>query len=183
MKSKSRRLFKPLLTLFVALVLMLTAAVPSLAANPTVSMTVTAGVIAITNTQANWALGVVTEDAVVYYSATGAQNDTYAQVENTGTLAVDVELQGTDFDGATHDWTLAAAAGSEIYSLHANSEGTPTVYDVEVKSSVYGDLTTNLAVSGTWDWSMKFVAPSAFNAGEPDGEKDATVTLVPSEYV
>ena len=158
-------------------------AVPAFAANPTVSITVTAEVVSITNTQATWAIGTVATDAVVYFSATGSQDDDYSQIENTGSVAVDVEIQGTDIEGGDYDWTLAAAAGSETYSLYANSESTPTVYDIEVKSSSYNDLTTNLAASGTYDWSMKFTAPSAFNAADDGNQKTATVTLVASKYV
>ena len=171
------------LSLVLALALLAAVAVPAFAANPTVSITVTAQVVSITNTQATWAIGVVDVDDVVYFSATGAQDDDYSQITNTGSVAVDIEIQGTDIEGGDYDWTLAATAGSEQYSLYANSESTPTVYDVEVKSSTYGDLTTNLAVDGTYDWSMKFTAPSAFNASDDGNEKSATVTLVASKYV
>lgn len=170
-------------SLLVAVTLLAMLVVPVAAANPTVAITVTAQVVSITNTQSSWGIGTVALDAVVYFSATGSQDDDYSQVENTGSVAVDVEIQGTDIEGGDYDWTLAAAAGSEIYSLHANSEGTPTVYDVEVKSSVYNDLTTNLAISGTYDWSLKFVAPTAFNAADDGAQKSSTLTLVASKYV
>jgi|GEM_PF-5466315 len=169
------------LVLAVALVVAFTA--PALGANPTVSITVTAEVVAITNTQATWGIGTVAVDAVVYFSATGAQDDDYSQIENTGSVAVDVEIQGTNIEGGDYDWTLAAAAGSETYSLYANKQATPTVYDVEVKSSTYVDIATNLAASGTNDWSMKFTAPTGFNAADDGNEKSATVTLVASKYV
>lgn len=171
------------LSLMLAVALLTMLAVPAFAANPTVSITVTAEVVSITNTEATWAIGTVATDAVVYFSATGSQDDDYSQITNTGSVAVDVEIQGTDIEGGDYDWTLAAAAGSETYQLYANSESTPTVYDVEVKSSVYNDLTTNLAADGTYDWSMEFTAPSAFNAADDGNEKTATVTLVASKYV
>ena len=178
-----KRLRRISLSLVLAVALLAMWAVPVFAANPTVSITVTAQVVAITNSQATWAIGVVDVDAVVYFSATGAQDDDYSQITNTGSVAVDVEIQGTDIEGGVYDWTLAATTGSEQYSLFANSEATPTVYDVEVKSSTYGDLTTNLAASGTYLWSMKFTAPTAFNANDDGNEKTATVTLVASKYV
>lgn len=169
-------------SLLVAVTLLTVLVVPVAAANPTVSITVTAQVVSVTNTQSSWGIGTVALDAVVYFSADGNQDDDYSQIENTGSVAIDVEIQGTDIEGGDYDWTLATAAGSEQYSLYANDDGTPTVYDIEVKSSAYADLKGNLAVNATADWSMKFTAPTAFNAADDGNEKSATVTLVASKY-
>ena len=173
------------LSLALAVVLLMALAVPVAAANPTVAITVTAEVVSITNSKATWGIGTVALDAVVYFSTDGTQDDDWSQITNTGSVTVDVEIQGTDIEGGTYDWTLAATAGSEIYSLHANKQATPTVYDVEVKSSAYVDITPvgGLAASGTNNWSMKFVAPTAFNAADDGAEKSATVTLVASKHV
>lgn len=171
------------LSLVLAVALLVGFAGPALAANPTVAITVTAEVVAITNSKATWAIGTVLVDAVVYFSTDGTQDDDWSQIVNTGSTAVDIEIQGTDIEGGDYDWTLAAAAGSETYQLYANSEAAPTVYDVEVKSSSYVDLITNLAIDDTYDWSMEFTAPTAFNAADDGNEKSATVTLVASKYV
>lgn len=156
---------------------------PVLAADPEVAITVTAQVISVTNTQATWGIGNIVPDDVVYFSATGSQDDDYSQLNNTGNVAIDVEIQGENIEGGDYDWTLATAAASETYSLYANDDATPTVYDIEVKSSAYNDLTGNLAVDATADWSMKFTAPTAFNAADDGAEKSATITLVASKYV
>jgi len=155
-------------------------AVPAFAANPTVAITVTAKVVSITNTQANWDIGVVDVDAVVYFSATGAQDDDYSQIANTGSVNVDVEIQGLDIEGGDYDWVLATTAASEQYSLYANKQATPTVYDVEVKKATYVDICAALIPTGTNDWSMKFTAPTAFNAADAGAQKSTTVTLVAS---
>jgi hypothetical protein len=172
------------LSLVLAVVLLVSFTVPAMAANPTVALTVTARVIAITNSEATWAIGVVAADAEVYFSATGAQDNDYSRITNTGTVTVDVEIQGTNFSG-TPNWTLAATTGADQYSLFANKQATPTVYDVEVKSSSYVDIThvDGLAPAGTNDWSMKFTAPSSFGGTENGTEKTATVTLVASIHV
>jgi len=180
--EKVKKFRRIALSLVLAVALMASFVVPVAADNPTVSITVTAEVIAITNTQDTWGIGTVTTDAVVYFSTDGTQNDTYSQVENTGTVAVDVQIQGMDLAG-TPTWTLASTTSADQYTLFANSEATPTVYDVEVKSSAYGDLTTNLAKADTYDWSMKFTAPSSFGGTEDGTEKSGTVTLVASKYV
>lgn len=153
------------------------------AADPTVSITVSAELVAITNSQANWAIGNILVDAVVYFSATGAQDDDYSLITNTGNVAADIEIQGEDIDGTgALDWTLAAAAGVEQYSLEADADEAGT-YAIEVKSAAYNDIKANLAALGTCKWSMKFTAPSAFNAAEDGAQKTSTVTLVASKHV
>jgi hypothetical protein len=135
----------------------------------------------ITNTPSSWPIGVVATSAVVYFSATGAQDDDYALTTNTGNCAVDIQIQGQNIEGGSYDWVLSSSAGSEQYSLYANSEATPTVYDIEVKSSSYNNLCTDLAEDDTYNWSMKFTAPSSFNANDDGNQKTCTVTLVASE--
>lgn len=153
------------------------------AADPEVAITVQAEFIGITNTQTTWTISTpMAVDAEVYFSATDAQDDDYSQIENTGNVAVDVEIQGTDLTG-TPNWTLATAPGADTYSLYANLQATPTVYDVEVKKASYADICTNLAASGTNDWSMKLTAPSSFGGTEDGTAKTGTVTLVASRYV
>ena len=173
------------LSLVLAVLLTLGLVAPAMAANPTVSITVTAQVVSITNSQANWAIGVVAVDAVVYFSATGAQDNDYSLITNTGSVTEDVEIQGTNIEGGSYDWTLATAAGNQTYSLYANKLATPTVYDVEVKSSDYVDITAagGLAADAENAWSMKFTAPSAFDAADDGAEKSATVTLVATIHV
>jgi len=179
--GKFRKQLVPLVGLLVVLVLVLVPAGPVLAANPTVSMNVTAGFISINNTQDTWVLGSAVLDAVIYFSADGTQNDTYSTLGNDGNLAVDVEIQGTDFTGDPISWTLATTPTKDTFSLYANSDES-TTYDIEVKSSVYNDLKGNLAADATWDWSMKFTAPDEFDATEAGDVKTATITLVASEY-
>lgn len=173
------------LSLVLAVVLLMTLAFPVGATNPTVSITVTARVVSITNSQANWAMGVVAVDAVVYFSATGAQDDDYSLITNTGSVTCDVEIQGTNIEGGSYDWVLAATTASEQYCLYANKAATPTVYDVQVKTSAYVDITAagGLAADATNAWSMNFTAPSAFNAADDGNSKNATVTLVATIHV
>jgi len=135
----------------------------------------------ITNTQATWNIGHVQAGNVKYFSANGEQDDDYSTITNTGSVAVDVAIQGLDIEGGAYDWVLGTTAGDQTYSLYANSEGTPTVYDVEVKKSSYNYLCEDLAVSGTYDWSMKFTAPTAFDPDDDCSQKSSTITLVATE--
>lgn len=171
---------KRFLVLGLTLVMVMTLIMPSvaLAANPEVLITVSAKAISITNTQTDWAIGSVEVGDIRWFNSDSTvQLDTYSQIENTGNVAVDIQIQGTNFGGG-FPWTLAGTAGDKIYSLYANSESTPLVYDVEVKSSSYTDLTLNLTASDTYDWSMKFTAPTVFDAGEDFAQKSSTLTLI-----
>jgi hypothetical protein len=170
-------------SLALALVLVLVPSISALAAGHVVSITVTAKLIKIENTMDTWEMGIIEVDDIVYFSATGDADPDYSQIENVGNVPVNIEIQGTDIDGTGDlDWVLASTADVEQYCLYANSEATPTVYDVEVASSGYSNLVENLLVDDTYDWSMKFTAPSAFDALEDGEEKTASVTLVASEY-
>lgn len=177
---------KLVLSVVLALSLLIVFALPIHANNyPTVTITVKAKVIAATNTEDTWDIGIIAPNAVVYFSATGERDDDYSQIENTGNVAIDIEIQGTDLESGSgnYDWTLSntGTAGSETYALQANSEANPTSYNITVKSSSYNDLITNLAPGDTHDWSMKFTAPTAFNSSDDGTEKSATVTLAISE--
>lgn len=178
---------KILIALALVVAIIAAAVLPAtvLAVNPTVAITVTARVVAITNDKSTWAIGTVVPDAVSYFSTNNAQDDDWSTITNTGNVTVDVVIQGTDIEGGSYDWTLATAAGSETYSLYANLAATPTVYDVEVKNApTYSTITAaaGLTSSSTNKWSMKFTAPSAFNASDDGAQKSATVTLVASYH-
>lgn len=156
--------------------------VPALAADPTVTITVSATVVAVTNSQATWIIGNVEPDDTKYFSADNDQDDDYAQLNNTGNVAIDIEVQCTDIEGGDYDWTLANTTASETYNLTANSDEA-TTYDINLTSAGYPDLKADLAVDAVWNWSMVFVAPSAFHAADDGVNKSATVTLVASQHV
>lgn len=175
---------KLLISALIAVCLVLSLVVPVFAADPEVSITMSAKIVAITNTEASWAIGPVDVDDVVWFSVDGSQDDDYSQIENTGNVAVDVEIQGTDAEGGAYDWTLASSTGDQTYSLYANNTSGGATYSIEVKSSSYVDIVSNLPATGsdTYDWSMKFTAPTAFNGSDDGSQKTATVTLVASEH-
>jgi len=152
---------------------------PVLAADPTVSITITAELVAITNTEATFAIGAVEAGGA---AVKWGDSDTHSTAENTGSVACDIELQGTDIEGGDYDWTLGASAGDKIYSLYANSDHS-TTYNIEIKSSSYTDLKTDLAVDATWTWSMQFTPPTIFDAADAGVQKSSTLTLVASKHV
>ena len=149
------------------------------AESPTVTITVSATVVSITNTQSSWAMGPVSEggSAIKWGSS-----DTYSQINNTGNVAADIQIQGTNATLTDYNWTLGTTAGDKIYSLYANTEADPTNYTIEVKYSGYNNLTTNLTVATLYNWSMEFTPPTAFDPNDPGTNKTATVTLVASKH-
>jgi len=181
---KVKRLGRIGLPLMLALVMLTVWAIPVGAANPIVQITVAASVVSITNSEAAWPIGIIAVDSVVYFSATGAQDDDYSLVTNTGSVMVDVVIQGTDFQGtiAGYNWVLANAKGVETYSLYASNQSPAANYDIEVKKAGYSTLCSGLhpTVNDTCTWSMNFSAPSAFDAAEDGLSKNATVILVAS---
>lgn len=161
--------------------LLLAVVIPSslvLAADPTVSITIRVEFVSMSNTQSEFAVGIVEAggDAVKW-----GDSDTYSEAENTGSIAIDIELQGMDMEGGAYDWTLAASAGDKNYMLKANSNHDST-YDIEIQNAGYTNLTTNLAAQAKWTWSMEFTPPTIFDASDDGESKAATLTLVASEY-
>ena len=172
-----RNLRRTALSLVLAVALLGAMAVPALAGNPTVSLTVRASVVSISLDETIWEIGVVVASATPKWG----DSDTKATLTNTGSVAVNVTIGGTDAVGANYTWTLAADGdpGSEIYGLKAT---TTTTYNITVKKTPFNNLVTDLphTSSNTVTWSMTFYAPTAFNASEDGESKSATVTLVAS---
>jgi hypothetical protein len=151
------------------------------AGNPVVTITVSAQVVAITNSEDTWDIGIIEPSAVLYFSATNEQNDDYSTITNTGNVDVDIEIQGTDLVPVdpTYTWTLAAASDNQTYSLYANTPSGGSSYTIEIQSSVYEyPLVEDLAPDGTYLWSMKLTAPDEFHAGDDGEPKSGSVTLV-----
>ena len=73
---------KIILSILLALILVGSIVYPVSAQDPTVSITVTAQVVSITNTRSSWALGTLSEHAMRYFSDDGAENQTYSRIDN-----------------------------------------------------------------------------------------------------
>ena len=174
------------LSLVLAVAMLMVLAFPVGATNQQVAITVTASVVSITNSQANWPIGIVVVDDAKYFAADVDTPDTdYSTVTNTGSVAVDIAIQGTDIEGGSYDWAISATgvAASETYGLNATAGNGTGDYTTIVKKTPFNSLTTDLAAKSTWGWSMQFKAPTAFNAADAGDQKTSTVTLVASKHV
>src|SRR3972149_8964428 len=90
----------------VSLLLLASMVVPSVvyAVNPIVTIHVTAQVVAITNDKDAWEIGTIDVNSIKYFSVDNAQNNTYSTIENTGNVAVDIEIQGTTITDGVYPW-------------------------------------------------------------------------------
>ena len=173
------------LSLVLAVLVQVGLTVPALAAgNPTVSITVVAEVVSITNSQASWPIGIAIVDATKYFASdVDVEDKDYSTVTNTGSVAVDIAIQGTDIEGGSYDWAISATgvAASETYGLNATAGNGTGAYSTIVKKTPFNNLATALAAEATWGWSMLFKAPTAFNANDDGAQKTSTLTLVASK--
>lgn len=168
---------KLIVSIALSLLMVCLLVIPVGAANPTVTITFSAAVVAGTVSDSTWAAGVLEVDDVVYFSADNTQDDDYCTFTNTGNVACDVELQGTNAEGGDYDLTLASSAASEQFSLYANSSNGSSTYDIEVKTSSYNDLVTDVGANTTYSFSLNMTMPTAFNANDDGSTKTSTLTL------
>lgn len=107
----------------------------------------------------------------------------YFTITNTGSVAVDVTIQGTDATGGDDTWTLSdtATPGENIYGLKAGLDDGDDSFDVVVKKNTpYNTLVSNLAEDATQDWGLKLWMPTSLS-GYDNQQMTATITLVASE--
>jgi hypothetical protein len=178
---------KRLIGLVVVLAILVSLAVPAVifAVNPVVTITVTAQVVSITNSQNTWTMGTITENSIIYFSVDNLIDDNYSMITNTSNVAVDVEVRGTDLVPVdpTYTWTLAAASDNQDYQLYANSSNSSGAYNIEVKSAAaYNDLVVELFADETYLWSCNFTAPTAFHPADDGLEKAGSITLVATKH-
>ena len=177
-----RNLRRTALSLVLAVALLGAMAVPAFASNPTVSITVSAQLVSITNSKTTWEIGVVAVNGTAYFSANNAKDNTWSRITNTGNVDVTVKISGGNFvaGNVSYNWVLAGTAGDQAYSLYANSDEGET-YDVEVDTAGTNTLKAGLTKGSHHDWSMLFTAPTAFHVDDDGLDKSASVTLVTSK--
>lgn len=107
----------------------------------------------------------------------------YFTITNTGTVPVDVTVQGQDLAGGDDTWDLTddASIGENIYGLEAGLDDADDLFDIVVKESVANTLVTNLAISGTQAWGLKLYMPSSVT-GYDGQQMTGNVTLVGSAH-
>jgi len=129
----------------------------------------------ITNTQSTWGPG------TLEVGTTSNTAINWSTIENTGTGAVDVTIQGTDLAGGDDTWDLAddGSPGENIYGLYAGLDDDDDTFDVIVAESTANTLLEDLAEDATQDWGIKIYMPTSVT-GYDGNSMTAVVTLVAS---
>ena len=128
----------------------------------------------ITNSPSSYGFG------TLEVSSTALTGLDYFTITNTGSVTVDVTIQGTDATGGDDTWTLAddGSPGTNIYALKAGLDGGDYTVIVK-KTATYNTLKSGLAASATQDWGLKIWMPTALS-GYDNNQMTATITLVAS---
>lgn len=182
---KKRRL---ILSVALAVVLVLSIGLPVLAAtSQDVSVTATPTYIALTNSEASWAIGAVDVSSTYWWTTDGnapapepfEADDMKSTIQNTGNVAEDIDIKCANFTGGA-GWTLSAddtPAEGEI-SLRAGITGTTN--ETSMIQVVNGDneLKGNLASTATIKWCMELETAATFVDGDV---KTGIVTLTATE--
>jgi hypothetical protein len=174
--------------IILALALCLGLAVPALAAtSATVTITATPTYIAMTNSEASWAVGTVAVSSTYWWTSDDlapeepfVDGDMKSTITNTGSVAEDIDIKVANFTGGD-GWTISTDDSPEEgeISLRAGITGTANEGAMVQMITSDSELVDNLASSGTKKWCMEMETPSSFTDG---AEKTGTVTLTASAY-
>ena len=180
---------KRLLVLLLALVLMVSWSLPALAA-PTADVTITATpeYLAITNSEASWAMGPVeaskastyfwTDDGLIFDEPMTAAR-MKSTITNTGSVTSDVNVKALNFTGGV-GWTLAAVVGVNTVVLKVG--GTAFANEAAMLVLLDGadqELKDSILAAGTYKWCMH-LETGTFGDGVA---KSCTVTLTIVKHV
>ncbi len=157
------------LTLIVALLLTFSVVATTGAANPTITITVTARVVSISNTPSSWDFELV-DSASTYETGLTCFNTT-----NDGNCEVDISISGSNMTGSGFTWELSdtATPSDMVYGLKVGLSGGN--YTIIVKlNSPYNYLAENLTVDSSQQWGLKIWTPTDYDDGN---DKTGTVTI------
>jgi len=176
--------FKKILPIGLVLALLLVLVpMPVLAAEATITVSGDSTVIAVTVSPTTWSIGTIAQGSTHSTFVEGVQG--YFTVTNTGNCLEDMSIKGTDASGtapAPATWTLAAAPGSDTYTIGWGQATTTTnPYDTESTytsklTTSYAALTSSLAINGTYLFDLQLKAPTTITVGATD--MTATVTIL-----
>lgn len=107
------------LSLMVALFLSVSVVATTWAANPTVTFTVTARVVSISNTPSSW------DFELVDTSSTYETGLTCFNTTNVGNVEVDISISGSNMTGGGYTWVISDTATPDdmVYGLKAGVDG------------------------------------------------------------
>jgi len=152
------------------------------ATSAVVTITATPTYIAITNSEATWAVGTVAASSTYWWTADDLapaepfeDGDMKSTITNTGSVAIDVDIKVAAFTGGV-GWTIStddSPAEGEI-SVRAGITGTANEAAMVQVITTDNELVGSLAASGTKLWCMEMETPASFTDGVA---KEGVVTL------
>lgn len=178
-----KRLLRIIIPVIISLILVIGMVIPvSAATTQDVTVTATPTYLAITNSEASWAVGVVATSGTYWWTGDTTapeepfiDGDMKSTITNTGSIASDVDVKVAAFTGGV-GWTISTddtPAAGEI-SLRAGITGTANEAGMIQIITTDTELVDNLAAAGTKKWCMEMETPASFTDGV---EKSGTVTL------
>jgi hypothetical protein len=183
-----RKALSKLLGVVLALAMCFGVAVPALAAtSATVTITATPTYIAMTNSEATWAVGTVAASSTYWWTSDDlapaepfVDGDMKSTITNTGSVAEDIDIKVANFTGGD-GWTISTDDSPDEGEISLRAGITGTANEAGMVQVITSDteLVDNLASSGTKLWCMEMETPASFTDG---AEKTGVVTLTASAY-
>lgn len=179
-----------LITLLLVLTLVLTQAIPALAAT-TADVTITATPeylsITVSNSPNTWAIGAIAEATTVYWTPDDlvpaeplVDGDMHETITNAGSVTSDVTVQCADFTGGV-GWTLSAdetPAANEV-NLRAGITGMANLAAMIQVVNAPAELIDSLTALGTKKFCL-ILETGTFGDGDA---KSGTLTLTIAKHV
>ena len=147
-----------------------------------VTVTATPTFIAMTNSEATWAIGTVAANTIYWWTAAGTAPDPEpfeaadmkSTITNTGSVPETISVHAHDFTGGA-GWTLhGTTEGADIVVLAAGTTGTANVAGMKyLVDTTPQELIHELAAAGTQKWCLR-LKTGTFTDGV---EKTTTVTV------
>jgi hypothetical protein len=152
-----------------------------------VAVTATPTFIALTNSEATWAMGIVAASTSYWWTAAGTvpdpaefeAADMKSTITNTGSVAEDIDIHTNDFAGGA-GWALhATVPGENIVVLSAGITGCANeAAMLDLVDTTSQELKSDLAAAGTVKWCM-LLKTGTFTDGVV---KTTTVVLTASAH-
>jgi len=187
-RKVKKKLLRIVAILASVIVLAVSSVMPVMAATTQdVTITATPTYIALTNSEATWAVGVVTASTAYWWTADDnapdpepfEAADMKSTITNTGSVAEDIDIKVAAFTGGD-GWAIStddSPAEGEI-SIRAGVTGTTNEAGMVQVITTDNELTGSLAAAGTIKWCMEMETPASFTDG---AEKTGVVTLTATQ--
>ena len=186
MEAKMKTLKLWLLTALALICILVPSSAALAATTADVTVTATPTYIAMTNSEATWALGAVLENTSYWWTTAGTApaepfvaGDMKSTITNTGSVAEDFSVHAHNFTGGV-GWTLhATVPNANVVVLSVGITGCANeAAMLDLVDTTPQSFVSNLAAAGTVKWCA-LLKTGTFGDGVA---KSATVTLTATQH-